>query len=86
VTRRLVLAAVPLAGGVAAAADRVRQHPAEKVAPAAWVIDGPLGFPGPANPMKPEGVKKLAAYGGWANFEDEAGRQSGFAVQEAEAE
>jgi hypothetical protein len=31
-------------------------------------------------------VRKLAAYRGWANFEDEVGRQIGIAVQEAEAE
>jgi glyoxylase-like metal-dependent hydrolase (beta-lactamase superfamily II) len=36
--------------------------------------------------MKPEVVKKLAAYRGWADFEDGVGRQIGFAVQEAEAE
>ena len=36
--------------------------------------------------MKPDVVKKLAAYRGWANFEDEVGRQIGFALQEAEAE
>ena len=36
--------------------------------------------------IKPDVVKKLAAYRGWANFEDEVGRQIGFAVQEAEAE
>lgn len=48
-TRRLLLAAVLLAGGVAAAADMVREHPAEKVAPATWVIHGPPGFPSPAN-------------------------------------
>ena len=48
--RRIVpVLALVLGPTIAAAADAVREYPAEKIAPHTWVIHGPLGFPSPAN-------------------------------------